>query len=313
MKIAISIAIVAWTTVAAHAQRADAEIVFREGKKLMEKGDISAACEKFETSERLEPALGTELNLADCREKNGQHATAWAMFLKAAQTAKRKAGNEARAAEAKRRAAALEPKLVYLTIAVPESARVDGLVVRRNSVVLDEGLYDQPVPVDPDDYKITAEAPGHESWHKKISVAKKNKTLEVPALAPSEAPPAPEPPAPERREPTPAPQSSAARTAAVVLGVLGVAAGATGIGFGVHASSLEEQSDAICPTVRCNNPTAIDLNHSARTNGLVANIGMIGGGVMVAGAIALWIVDRRGHHGVAIVPAPSGISIAGTY
>lgn len=105
------------------------------------------------------------------------------------------------------------------------------------------------------------------------------------------------------------------RKAAVALGVLGVVAGGTGIGFAVKASRLESQSDGICPTIHCNS-TATDLNRRARTDGLIANIGMIGGGAMVVGAIALWIVGDTGpHDGVSIVPSagPSGIGLAGTY
>ena len=101
----------------------------------------------------------------------------------------------------------------------------------------------------------------------------------------------------------------------MVLGVLGVAAGGTGIGFGLKANRLESLSDDMCPTVHCNS-NATDLNRRARTDGLIANVSMIGGGAMVVGAIALWIVgDTRPHDGVSIVPSvgPSGIGLAGAY
>src|SRR5207249_4775002 len=101
---------------AASAQTAEGEMLFREGKRLLKTGKIAEACDKFEASERVDPQIGTELNLADCREKNGQTASAWGMFVKAAAAAKKRADDGQRAAEAKRRASELEKQLVYLTI-----------------------------------------------------------------------------------------------------------------------------------------------------------------------------------------------------
>jgi len=312
-----ALVVVAVMTAVAHAQGPDAEALFREAKKLMKQHAFAAACEKFDASEHLEPAPGTELNLADCREKTGQTASAWAMFVKAAQTAKR-SGDWKREAEARRRAAALEPRLVYLTIAVGKRARVAGLVVRRNDIVVDVGQYDQPVPVDPGDYAVTAEAPGHDSWQDAISLGRTNKTVEVPQLdlAIAAAPP----PRPVESPPVRAAETAsvwtARRKAAVVLGALGVAAVGTGIGFGVRANHFESQSDAICQTSRCNNPDATDLNSKARRDGLIANIGMIGGGTVLVGAIAVWIAGgAKPHGGISIVPSvgPAGISFGGTY
>lgn len=321
--IVIVIAVVASTTVA-HAQKAEAEALFREGKKLMKKkGTVSAACKKFEASERLDPAIGTELNLADCREKNGQLASAWAMFVKAAQTGK----HTARGVEAKNRAALLQGKLVSLTISVPDKARVDGLVVKRNDTVVEPGAYDTPVPVDPDEYVITAEAPGHEHWKLTVAVGKKNKTVEVPRL--DDLPPPPpepktpvvvvqpkvvEPPKPPaRHEPS---SFTGTRKLAVALGVIGLGAGGGGVAFGLKAKDDEKQSDAICPNPRCYDSQAFDLNKKARDDGLIANIGMIGGGALVAGAIVLWFVGGPSHVGpVSVAPAVgrSSVGIAGRF
>src|SRR5262245_37563455 len=50
---------------------AAAEALFREGRQLMDSGAIAQACVKFEESLRLDPALGTMLNLAVCEERAG--------------------------------------------------------------------------------------------------------------------------------------------------------------------------------------------------------------------------------------------------
>lgn len=155
----------------------------------------------------------------------------------------------------------------------------------------------------------------HGRWQRMISVGDTRTAIEVPQ--PDAAPTAPPRTMDLARARDPEVPSSwtTQRKAAVVLGVLGVAAGGTGIAFGFQANRLESQSDAICPTVHCN-PAATDLNRRARTDGLIANVGMIGGGALVVGAIALWIVgDSKPHDGVSLVPSvgPSGIVLAGSY
>lgn len=152
----------------------------------------------------------------------------------------------------------------------------------------------------------------HERWRHTIDASQ---TVEVPQHddAPTPPPRAMEPA--RARDPAAPSAWTTGRKAAVVLGALGVAAGGTGIGFGLKANRFESQSDARCPALHCDS-TAIDLNRRARTDGLIANIGMIGGGAMVVGAIALWIVgDTRPHDGVSIVPSigPSGIALVGAY
>ena len=144
----------------AAAQSVEAEALFQQGKKLMAAGNVAEACDKFEASDRLEASVGTELNLADCREKNGQLASAWAAFLKAAGTAKRAGNDGAREAEAKRRATALTSRLSYLTISVADSSKVDGLVIQRNGEPVDPALWNTGVPVDPGVYEISGQAPG---------------------------------------------------------------------------------------------------------------------------------------------------------
>ena len=118
----------------AAAQSAEAETLFRDGKKLMAKGQFAEACLAFEGSFKKDPAATTLLNLADCREKNGQLASAWGHFVEAARLAR---GQGAIEKSARDRADALEPKLSYLVVAVPDDVRVDGLVVKRDGVPMD--------------------------------------------------------------------------------------------------------------------------------------------------------------------------------
>ena len=328
----------------ARAQSVEAESLFREGKKLMKDGKVAEACDKFDASQRLEASVGTLLNLADCREKNHQLATAWAIFLKASTTAKQAGNDPKREAEARRRATALEPRLAYLTISVPDASRVEGLVVKRNGVVVDQALWNQGVPVDPGDYEISGEAPGHEPWSTKISITdeKQKASVEVPRFKRLEelqpavtatttppkaetkpaAPPAPlatppaEPPAePETNAPGP---FTGMRKASIGLAVAGVGGVVVGAIFGSKANDLEKQADAKCPTDACNDPTALQQNSDARSDATIANVGFIGGGALVVGAAALWFLGapKAADH-VAVAPIVRGdevgLAIGGSF
>jgi hypothetical protein len=273
----------------AHAQSAQAEALFQDGKRLMAKGETAKACEKFEASDRVEPASGTEINLARCRETSGQLASAWAAYLKTAATAKHD-GNTRREAEARKQAAALEPRLIYLTIVVPDESRVDGLGITRNGIAVDQALWNQRVPVDPDEYTISGEASGYRPWSTSVLVKTKSKKVEVPAL---EKRPEVRRAEPRRTAPDDAGEPEVSRWTdrrklSLALVAVGVAAAGAGIGLGLHASSLERQSDDLCDHLTCHSADAVALNQSARRYALAANVGFVAGGAAVVGAAVLW-------------------------
>lgn len=327
--VALAIAVTAALAVprAARAQSAEAEALFQEGKRLMKNGEIAAACDKFDAGERVEPTAGSELNLARCREANGQIATAWAVYLKAAATAKH-AGDSRREAEARKKAASLEPKMVYLTIAVPADSRVEGLVVKRNETAVDEALWDQRVPVDPGEYTISGEAPGYKLWATTVPVLTKNKKVEIPQLEkridvrPVEAKPEIRQPTPRSTvddtppitrkndlasRPVPPPEapgrSSGTKTLSIVLAAGGAVALGTSLYLGSHANDLQEQSNDLCPDTQCTDARAVSLNKSARNYALATNIGFGVGGAAIIGAAVVWFFGpKKSYESVSVVP-----------
>ncbi|HET7504706.1 MAG TPA: hypothetical protein VFK02_26975 [Kofleriaceae bacterium] len=160
-----------------------AQSLFDDGQRQMKAGKVAEACAAFERSEKLEPVVTTQLNLADCRERNHQLATAWSAFLEADRMAQ--AIGDARLARvAQSHARKLEPRLSRLTISIPADRLVPGLEVLRGSDRVLSAVWNHAVPVDGGTYTITARANGFGSW----SVAKSIKdeadaqTVEIPKL-----------------------------------------------------------------------------------------------------------------------------------
>lgn len=162
--------------------QAAAQALFDEGIRLFNAADYDAACAKLEASLKLVDAMGTRGKLAECFEKDGRTASAWAAYREVAVLAGR-SGQLRRQEVANERAQRLKQVLSYLTVSVPEQARVDGLQVSRNGSVLQAGAYGAAIAVDPGTQTIEASAPGHESWSSTVTIAASSReTVEVIAL-----------------------------------------------------------------------------------------------------------------------------------
>src|SRR4051812_36968240 len=172
----------------AHAQSsgAQAETLFRQGKDLMAKGQIADACAAFDASQKLDPNIATLLNQAACREKNGQLATAWGLFLDAERQTRSATDsqNQQHHQTAAAKATKLEPRLSTLSITVPPESRVAGLEVLRGGDPVDPGAWNRALPVDGGTYRITARAPGNAEWSSTVTVGNEHdvKTIETPRL-----------------------------------------------------------------------------------------------------------------------------------
>jgi hypothetical protein len=318
----------------------EAEILFKEGRRLLAAGQIADACDKLDASARIERTVGVLLNGADCRERNHQLATAWATFLEAASLARRQ-NNDARGeAEARHRAALLEPRLAYLVVSVPDASKIDGLVIRRAGAEIDPALWNQGVPIDDGAYDVTASAPGREPWstHVEVTGEGTRAVVEVPRFKPLAPPPRhdeedPTASAPPRRDTPPpldridpivdatADPHTLTRTRKLALGVaaLGAASLAGGVVLGVRAHDLAGQADGVCPGSVCNDPGALAANRDARNTATVADALLIGGGAAIAGAAVLWFVgaptapSRDVVATPVVTPSSVGFAVSGRF
>lgn len=165
----------------AHANPAAAEKVYRDGKALFAAGKTAEACAAFRRSQELQPRVGTLLNLGECEEKLGRFASAWVAFVDARSLATRL--SDARATLADERAAALAPRLAYVTLKTPAGEPPAGLAVRRNELDVPAAELEIEVPLDPGHYDFEVRAPGFKPWNHSLDLwVGQRATLDIPAL-----------------------------------------------------------------------------------------------------------------------------------
>ncbi len=280
--------------------KAAAEAIFDEAKRLYADKKYAEACARFDASEKLDRGVGTLLYLADCYEHVGRVASAWATFREAESLAKEASQSE-REHIAAERAVRLEPRLYRLTVTV--AARPPGLKVMRGDVEVRSETFGAGLPVDPGTYVITATAPGKKPWTIQVQIppAAGAQTLAIPALeddlAAAEAarnasiPPIAGPPLPPREVPEVPGQKQ--RIAGIVVGsvglvALGIAAGLTGV-----AASDNRTAKTDCPKAPCSNKAGVDLAGTAGTFADGATGLVVAGGVLAAGGVALFLTAPR--------------------
>jgi hypothetical protein len=327
------------------ADQAAAQALFQEGRALAKAGDHAKACVKLEESQRLAPAPGTQLGLAECYERLGRTASAWSAYLEVATSSAGK-GPKDRQTLARSRATALEPKLTRLTLSIaPEASQMPGFSVTRNGAGVGRELWGAAIAVDPGQHTLEASAPGMTSWTQTVDVSGEGKTTSVaiPALEAAPPPAASAPPVSSAppAEPVPPPAASASAPAAfaptqapaappapsapgqwdndtmrtVAWAGLGVGAAAivTGIVTGAMAMGKKGTLDDACTDDRRCPPDSggqIDTYNGLRTASTVGFVlGVVGLG---GGAFILWQGARESKTRTAAVPQINAYVGAGT-
>jgi len=300
-----SLAAVAWTLLSAAGARdaraddsvAAATVLFDEGVKLLDAGQLEEACPKLARSHALAPSGGTLLALGECYEKSGKIGSAWLAFREAAMRAAA-AGKRDAEAGAIERARKLEPRLPRLTIVAPNAPESPGLEIRRDGVLLKEPELGVAVPVDPGSHDIVASAPKRKTWTVTVtSTEARASTIAVPALRPTEGASGAEGQPTANGADAPSPGSTQRAVGLVVAGV-GVAGLVAGGIFGLMASSTNDDALSHCTTtdpIRCD-AEGLSLTDDAKSQALVSTI------LFVAGGLAL------GAGGVLFFTAPSAAS-----
>lgn len=269
--------IFAWSTASlAQSNAAIAETAFQRGKELMAEGKPAEACPKFEESHRLDPSVGALLNLGRCYEQLGRTASAWVRFKEGA-TLARTLGQTERESVARDLAAALEPKLSRVRIEA--TTRVQGMRVTRNGDDVGLALLGDPLPVDPGELTVEVTAPGYVPWSKKIEIGKEAdlKTVLIPEL--------------EADPKSPLQPSKGLRTAAFVVGGVGVAALGAGAVLGGLAIRDRGEADPLCPNKSCNSEGFAHIE-DAKNKALFSSISIGVGAAALGAGVVMFIMSR---------------------
>lgn len=311
------------TPALAESKATTAEALFAEGRKLMVAGRHGEACPKFEASERLDPGIGTLLNLAECYEKVGKTASAWASFRQAAATA-RAAGSTDREDIARARAAALEARLSHLKVSLV--ANSEGLEVRRDGMLVEPAELGTALPVDPGRHEIKASAPGKLGWSKTVEIAANASTteLEIPELLPDPNATRPEAsPAEASIQAAPAAEVAAnarastqkrSRVPAFIAGGAGLVGVGVGTYFGLRASSTFKDAKGRCTDYPFGCGEGSSLAEDASRYGTISTIAFAVGGVGLASGVVLWLTSNPKSEGItALSVGPSQLRASGRF
>jgi hypothetical protein len=279
-----------------------AEGLFQQGKAALAAGHVAEACAKLQESQRLDPALGTLLNLALCHEREGKLASAWSELADAAAMAER-SGEGDRLRFARGALAKLEGKVPVVLIRVVKRAR--GLELKVDGQAIGQAAWDSPLPLDAGVHHLEAVAPEKQRWARSFEVVNgvSSLTLEVPALKTMPAPQAdvttraparadvPSKPASraKRLASVPVPKSDGTqRTWGYAAGALGLAGLAAGSYFGLRTIAQQDIVERHCAGASCRNQAGIDADHAAHRAATAANVSFgIGLAAVLASAYLL--------------------------
>lgn len=281
---------------AAAQSTAAAEELFNDAKKAMDAKDYDTACKRFRESNRLDPAVGTMLNLAVCEELRGHLATSWDLFRGAYE---KLPPNDPRHDYAKAQADRLEPRLPHLTLTLAAGAPAD-TKVREDETEYSGAAFGVPLPVDPGKHELVVEAPGHEN--RTLSIELREAASTAVEIVPGAATPtsaATETPATESHEASsPAAEQTTPRFGRRQLGFVIGGIGIAGVGVGVTAGVLtlgkKSTADSQCDPVRqiCSQE-GHDAASAGRTLAAISTVGWIVGAVGV-GAGAYLVLTSYG-------------------
>jgi hypothetical protein len=293
---------------AARAAAADptADSEFKRGRELLKAGKFADACAAFAASDKLDPELGTQFNIAQCDEKIGKPVEALRIYRDLAvrdpNADRRKAAGD-RTRELAAHVAKLRVQLQLADARPPDLAiTLDGADVTAQAV----GMFE----VDPGTHVIATSATGFAPTHVDVEVPAQAVVVPVviviqrqvgaevvPPSAPPSAPPATvEPPAvpvrPAAVVVAHAPPHRGHRGAYAVAAIIGgVAIAGAGLVVGAHASSLFDTAQQQCPATACSGPQAALANQtvdSARTFGDLSTGLVVGGAVVLAVGVVVF-------------------------
>lgn len=281
-----------------------AEALFEDGQKLLQAGKVAEACDKFASSQKLDPATGTLLNLAACHEKLGKTATAWLEFSDAYSQAG-KQNDKQRMQFARSHMDTLEKQLYRVVIEVMKPHK--NLVIKLDGNELVREAIGTGIPLDPGAHEIVVSQPGKKTWKRALNGGSGGTDrIEVPELEDQEygfpkiegQPDAKPDDKPVDNNPPPQTDTGGGKKgsagllyAGIGVGGAGVAGAVVGMVFGFMALDQKSSRDKLCPNpMNCRSQAAFDADYNARVDQTMAIVFLIGGGVAIAAGATMAVM-----------------------
>jgi hypothetical protein len=304
-----------------------AERAFVEGKRLMKERRFQQGCAKLAESQRLEPAPGTLLALAYCREQAGLLVSARETYVAAARLAEENAQAE-RVEAATARAHALESRISTLTFIIPEGlSKVEGFQLKLNSTSVDRSTWGAALPLERGVYVLEVTAPGRTPWRASITLKDEGERqiVAIPMLERVARLPGPTRPPAAIAAVRPMPERLASgrprARGLYVLSAASAAAGAVSLGigaaFGLRAAAKSDASNAggHCDGRGCDS-TGLALRSEALSAARVSTTLFVAAGAFAAGSLTLYLVANAAHvnelrtASVSLAVTPSSLSLS---
>jgi tetratricopeptide (TPR) repeat protein len=285
-----------------------AEQMFQEGRAALAEEDYEGARSYFERSYKLDPALGTLLNLAVCEEKVGKLRAALAHLQEAMDKAE---ADDRRRPLIAQRLARLDLRVPRLTIR-PSRPFDPEVRVSLDAKVLGPTEIGTTIRIDPGTHVLDCAGPRGERCTIVFTVNEGQEAVQVPALS------TPATPAPSPREPEPllvaAPppvqpiDRSAAerRSFAYAAGGFGLASIAVGLLAGVSVLQQKAAVEAHCVDKACDEE-GMAAADKGKTLSIVSTVAT-GLGVVVMGTSVYLLMSAP-----TVKDSPTGISVAGSF
>jgi hypothetical protein len=272
-----------------------AESLIEHGHDLIAAGKLAEACDAFDHAWRSDHAATTQLDLADCRERNGQLATAWRLFADVER--KTRTATDAAAQQlhdtALARASGLAKRASTLTLHVAADSRVHDVEIDGRQVVA--AWWNRALPVDGGTHAVTAHAPGGAAWSIDVAVAIEGeaRTVDVPEPA---ATPAPTDDRPPRSLALP-----------LSLGVDAVVLGGVALAVELDAEATYGRAK-----VETGSPQLLSADQNAANSLRHLAQGLaVGGAISLAAAVWLYARDNTRHP--VVVATPTGVAVAARF
>jgi hypothetical protein len=282
-----------------------AEALFDSARSDVARADYTHACPKFAESQKLDPAVGTLINLADCEEHLGHLTAAWQLWRQAVEEL---ALDDPRRATVVGRRDAIDARVPRLTLRFAPGVP-PGTTVRRDDVELPTSLMNVAVPVDPGEHVLETSAPGRVPARQTVRLVEGAREAVLLGVG-TATPPAPSPSSSTAA--ADAPKAPATNDGATQrwLGWTAIGVGAIGIGVGAGTGlaaigKKQEKEDGCFPANVCK-PNGASANDAGRTFATISTVSFIAGGAFAAAGIYLVLTAPRSKTAIAPMAVGSG-------